>query len=411
MATISMDRLPTRPFLAVYVVWHPHFEGGRSMADALYQHYRRDHYIDVAGGNGLSVIYRFVDLPNAPAPLAIDYEEAETCAVVVIIDDNLANDSDWMDYVDDLIKRAEESGYRVRVFPVAVTHSALVTASNNVEMLPQAVCVYSWSRLAAENSFGPERRCRLVNELTYQFCRMLRHYLEHLRHPRAVKSVLEKYLQKVRIFISHSKHDDHGVEIARAIRDMMHDQTNLESFFDVVDIPPGLPFSDVLEHFVRVSAVVAVHTDSYSSREWCRREIIEAKRYDVPLVIADCLSDHEERGFPYLGNVPVVRLEPGKYQRLETVIGRLLDEVLKHFLWQCRIQYTANLECIPKPIFIPRPPELISLAGIDILNAMSSAAVVVYPDPPLGLEEASLFGVIAPWLRLRSYTEWLAEAH
>lgn len=380
------------------------------MADVLYEHYRRDHYKDVAGGDGLSVIFRYADLPGSASPLPIDYEEAETSAVVVIVDDNLANDRDWMGYFEDLIQRAETSGFRVMVFPVAVTHRALLTASSNVEMLPQAVPVYSWSRATPEDSFGPERRCRLVNELTYQFCRMLRCYLERLKHPRAVENVLERYLQKVRIFISHSKHDNHGAEIAQAIRDDICGQTSLESFFDVFDIPPGLPFSEVLEHFVRVSAVVAVHTDSYSSREWCRREIIEAKRHDVPLVIADCLSDHEERGFPYLGNVPVVRLEPGTYQRIEAVIGRLLDEVLKDFLWRCRIELTANLDCTPQPLFIPRPPELISLAGLNIANAVSSTAVIVYPDPPLGVEEASLFNAVAPGLTLRSYTEWLAEA-
>jgi hypothetical protein len=56
--------------------------------------------------------------------------------------------------------------------------------------------------------------------------------------------------------------------------------------------------------------MVAIHTDSYSSREWCRREIIEAKRWNVPLVVANGISNLDERGFPYMGNVPVVRLEP-----------------------------------------------------------------------------------------------------
>jgi hypothetical protein len=50
-------------------------------------------------------------------------------------------------------------------------------------------------------------------------------------------------------------------------------------------------FQKVLLKQVRLSAVVAIHTDSYSSREWCRREIVEAKRWNVPLVVANCLAD------------------------------------------------------------------------------------------------------------------------
>ncbi|WP_204306774.1 toll/interleukin-1 receptor domain-containing protein, partial [Klebsiella pneumoniae] len=74
----------------------------------------------------------------------------------------------------------------------------------------------------------------------------------------------------------------------------------LATFFDVHDIPTGVRFDRAILLQVRVSAVVAVHTDSYSSREWCRREIIEAKRWNVPLVVANCIADADERGFPYM---------------------------------------------------------------------------------------------------------------
>src|SRR5437867_2866228 len=156
---------------------------------------------------------------------------------------------------------------------------------------------------------------------------------------------------------------------------------------------------------VKVSAVVAVYTDSYSSREWCRREIIEAKRWNVPLIVANCISDLDERSFPYLGNVPVVRMDPEKSDRIDYIIGRLLDEVLKDFLWRCRVELTVASRN-DDVIFLPRPPELISLAGI----SASGRATLVYPDPPIGTEEQRLFELVAPTIRLRSMTEWLAEA-
>ena len=35
---------------------------------------------------------------------------------------------------------------------------------------------------------------------------------------------------------------------------------------------------------------------------------------------------------------------------------------------------------------------------------------LVYPDPPIGSEEQRLFEVIAPAVKLRSLTEWIAKS-
>jgi hypothetical protein len=369
------------------------------LADMLYQHYRRDLYENVAGGTGLSVVFRHVPTPDEPVPLGIDCEDAETSAIVVLVDDVLTADKNWREYVHGLIDQAERNGLRARVFPVAITQAAMRIANLRV----QAVRWDTWGTLDPE-----ARRRRLISELSYEFCRMLRHYLEHLKRPAEPETALERYLERVRIFLSHSKHDDRGEGIAVAIRDNIHRETGLSSFFDVRDIPAGLNFEVVLEHYVRVSAMVAVHTDSYSSREWCRREIIEAKRHNVPLVVANCITDFDERAFPYMGNVPVVRMEPNAEHRISYVIGWLLDEVLKDFLWRCRVELTHNHLDAKSVIFLPRPPELISLANLPASSRRRRAITIVYPDPPLGAEEVSLFRAIAPVLDLLSYTEWLA---
>ena len=143
---------------------------------------------------------------------------------------------------------------------------------------------------------------------------------------------LERYLDKLRVFISHSKHDSDGESVAHSIRDWIHAHSPLESFFDVYDIPPGLSFADVLLHQIGAGAVLAIHTDSYSSREWCRREVIETKRQMVPMIVVDCVRDIDPRGMAYLGNVPVVRMEPDRTDRIGTVVGCLLDEVFRNWL-------------------------------------------------------------------------------
>lgn len=389
---------PIRPFLVLYVVWHPDFAEGACIAEVLREHFRRNLYENIAGGAGLSVIYRSAPAPGASTPIPIDLDDSQTTAIVVLADPFLAADSEWVSYLQELAGQTEAAGLAARLFPVSLTSDVL----SKIGLAEQALRWDSWG--GAERK--PQRR--LVTELTYEFCRMLRHYLEHLKHPAEEEEALEAYLKKVQIFLSHSKHDSDGVKIAYAIRDRLHAGHGLTAFFDVHDIPAGLRFHQVLLKQVRVSAMVAIHTDSYSSREWCRREIIEAKRWSVPLIIANSISDLDERGFPYMGNVPVVRLDPRGEDRIDFVIGRLLDEVLKDFLWRCQVE-VVRVAAEPNVVFVPRPPELISLASLPPTTDIPNP-VIVYPDPPLGAEEERLFADVAPQVQLRSLTEWLAGA-
>ncbi|MBU2857626.1 TIR domain-containing protein [Acidithiobacillus ferrooxidans] len=258
---------PTRPLLVVYVAWHPGFAEGAWIAEALRKHFRRELYENVAGGTGLSVLFRSVSPSGTNVPLPIDLNEAETTAVVVLADPHTANDDEWLRYIHALAEQTEAAGLGARVFPVAIEQSALLA----LDIAEQALRWDYW------DGSTEERQQQLVGELAYEFSRMLRHYLEHLKRPAEDENALEGYLRKVQVFLSHSKHDNDGEKIACAIRERLQAGHGLSSFFDVHDIPAGLRFNKVLLQQVRVSAMVAIHTDSYSSREWCRQEVIEAK--------------------------------------------------------------------------------------------------------------------------------------
>ena len=387
----------SKPFLVVYVVWHPGFEEGRLIAEAVREHFRRRIFENVSGGTGVSVIYRFAEAEGASAPLPISLSEAETTAIVVLMESNLASEDAWAEYVHELVDRTEETGLGTRLFPVSIEAEAM----GSLGLVEQALRWDGWSGSAEQ------RQRQLVGKLTYEFCRMLRHYLEHMRHPAEAQDALGRYLRKVQIFFSHSKHDERGTQIAVAVRDRIHGHHSLSSFFDVHDIPAGLRFDEVLLHQVRASAVVAIHTDSYSSREWCRREVIEAKLWNVPLVVANCISNLDDRSFPYLGNVPVIRLDDQQEKRIDFLIDRLIDEVLKDFLWRCQVELHRSAAS-DGVMFMPRPPELISLANLSE-GVDETDAVIVYPGPPLSREEKRLFKKVAPRVRLRSLIEWAAE--
>ena len=248
-----------------------------------------------------------------------------------------------------------------------------------------------------------DRQQRLHRDLTYEFSRMMRHHLEQeLRN--ASSRPIRAYLRKAQIFLSHSKRDPHGIPVAKAIRDWIHQNTALDSFMDVYDIPPGLSFEAVIDESIGTGVLVAIHTDSYSSREWCRREVIAAKRRHLPMVVVDCLHSLDERAFPYLGNAPVIRMNPGNRDRIERIIGVLLDEVFKDFLWRCR---TTRLHAVdPGVLFLSRSPELLALATLSAVGE-DATQEIVYPDPPLGVEEKDLFTAIARSVRVRALSEWL----
>lgn len=384
----------TRPLCAVYVAWHPSFEAGAGMARRLYQHFRRDLFTNVAGGVGLSVLYRSASNGDHPEP--IPFDDSHVAVVFLLLSAAMTTDPAWREYVRAMIEAANAIGLTARVIPICVDGRGL-----NLVGTDTAVRFDSWSEA------DDLRQVRLISTLTHELSRILRTYIASNEYPGVDVDQLDIYLKKVCVFLSHSKHDAYGQSIASAIQDFLSRNSALSQFFDVRDIPPGLPFPDVLERYVQKSAIVAIYTDSYSSREWCRREIIEAKRADRPLVIADCIEEIDERSFPYLGNVPVVRMEPSAFERIPYVVARLLDEVFKDYLWSARLSHDGR-KSNASVRYLPRTPELIALSALKIA-AGASPPKIVYPDPPLGAEEAQLFYDVRPDLTLMSYTEYAAS--
>ena len=385
----------TRPLFALYVMWHPSYPGGREIADRLRMHFGRDLHMAIGEWRGVSVLERSAPVPGASTPLPIDWDDAEFTAVVVLTEATLVDDHAWVAYVGDTARTAHKRGIPSALFPVTMERRGL-----ELRIEQQAL---RWDRWDVRDA---DRIQRLTSDLTHEFCRMLRQRIDMLQGVGGGEAAFGRYLEKIRVFISHSKHDGDGESVGRSIRDWIHTHSPLDSFFDVYDIPPGLSFGDVLLHQIGAGAVVAVHTDSYSSREWCRREIIEAKRRLVPMVVVDCVRDVDPRGMAYLGNVSIVRMEPDRTDRIATVAGWLLDEVFRTWLWLCRVG--RHLTDSPGVVFTARPPELIALSALPPHDG-ESAPTIVYPEPLLSADEERLFREVAPGVRVRTLTDWLEE--
>ena len=374
------------PYISMHVVWHPRCRESGAAAVYLIEHFMKDRYS--IEEMGISVFEWSTPPHGSSVPAPVDLATGKVVVVVVLVGNELQRDLDWSDYVVELAGSCRSGDGRdpvCRLFPVAVDPGPL---STNLGV--QALRWHNW-----EGDRNARAR-RLVREVTYESSRLLRTVLVH-------EPDLASQMEKVQVFLSHSKHDQFGEKTAQRIRNWLQNDVPLSVFLDIADVPAGLPPDQVLEQGVRQSALLIVHSDSYSSREWCRREVLVAKENHRPIVVADCLEDLDERVFPYVGNVPMVRLCPTQSHGIERVVGRLLDEVFKDFLWQCR---TAAL-CYDNPsvLFLPRPPELLTL--VNVTKTLPDKTVLVYPDPPLGSLELSLVDGFGP--EVLSLSEWLSE--
>ncbi|MDR4493371.1 MAG: TIR domain-containing protein [Nitrospirales bacterium] len=179
------------------------------------------------------------------------------------------------------------------------------------------------------------------------------------------------------IFLSHTKLDfESEPRVVKALLAHLTANQPQKTWFDSGDIEVGSRFAKEIEGGLQDAALLAVLTDSFSSRSWCRREVLLAKHFQRPVVVIDAVQEREVRSFPYAGNVPVVRWK-GDAQE---VIDLLLREALRQ-------AYSAeSLEKRKQPgeVVLAARPELLTLVH------RKSDQVILYPDPPLGAEELAV---------------------
>ena len=180
---------------------------------------------------------------------------------------------------------------------------------------------------------------------------------------------------KLKLFISHAKRD--GLVVAENLRNSLRSKTKLDSFFDKNDIIEGVDFEKQIKENVKSSLLMVLDSDAYGTRQWCQKEILCAKKYGVPIVVVDMHSDVITRTFPYMGNVPSIRL---KDDNVDSAINLLLRtglryEYQKNYL--TRIVKEGNDDDFD---ILSYQPELLDMHMLEKNN-------VLYPEPPVSEEE------------------------
>ena len=358
------------------------------LAESLYRTFNRSTDNPLDRGMGIPVFFHN-KLPPEPSVL----KQCRHTILVVLVDDHMVINPLWNEGLIALGEAVSKASHLHRLYPVSL--------SPNAFNIGPTVAVTNFIRLHKLPS--TEHAARLSRTLTHELCRLL------IAGKRSEKGTVPSRTQlspaPVMLFLSHAKAD--GEELAEALRDHIESTSAVQSFFDTNDIAPGFDFRSELEGNLERSVLVVLQTDRYASRTWCRREVLWAKSKGCPLVVINAVQDREERGFPYLGNVPSLRVDGKNSDWCAQVVGLALRQMLQHSWFRANLADLEQIKLVPEGMEIsPYPPELLTLLT---RTDKTTSVGLVYPDPPLGAEESVLLAQAAPGMTITTPTSCVGK--
>lgn len=357
--------------LSVFILWHPDYSEGQQIADFLYSILCRDFSKPLIRSIGIPVYFRNKIAANGSQPIDIDFNESELTAVIALIDDKFILDPEFKVYLDKISDECEVETFKRRIYPIAISKNA-----NKVS-----------SKISEKNFFGivesENKNVQIKSPVMHELCRFLMNMKKGTEEEESSTD-----FSPVKLFISHSKHDE-SKEDAIAFRDFINSQTQLKTFFDVNDIAYGSNFGEQIKKSARESALVAFQSDTYAEREWCRVEVLEAKKAGCPIVIVNAVQHKEQRAFPYLGNYPSIRFKDKNYLQ---IVDLTLEQVLFNRYTIKFIDLLTDQYGIRANRILSTSPELFNFIQLkkDGLLEKEELGLVIYPDPPLGTEEMEI---------------------
>jgi CHAT domain-containing protein len=195
-----------------------------------------------------------------------------------------------------------------------------------------------------------------------------------------------------RLFISHAKADLDGT--GRAAEEFLKHavtETTAMAFFDKVSLLPGEDLDRQVDEGAAKGVFVAVRGDRYSSRAWCRRELLVAKRAGLPTLTVEVLSAGESRSAAYGGNGPSVvwdRTAKPQDAAAQVLTLAMVAAVRHRFFLAEASRVITGAELPESTTCLSRPPELLDLVALR--DRKDGALTVLHPDPPLPVFEREL---------------------
>lgn len=351
--------------LATYVLYHSEYPDGEKAFDLIYQLLCRDVERPLTDGIDIPTFLRTAsDTESIPD---IDVNISKKTAIILLIDEKMFCSRLWQKYIDNLSNVINDD---VKVYAIGLCQYAFEISS-----------VVKYNQSIRLNNFSFEENWNLIQ------IRLLESLYRLITNPD----------QKIKLFISHAKKD--CLNEAKQFRDYLNSSTKLSTFFDENDILDGNDFRKQIEGNIISSLLVVLKTDIYSEREWCRNEVIIAKRNKIPTIVVNCISKRVKRMFPYIGNCPMVQYT-GNWDDIVFVLLRTaLNQVYQSYLLDIIKDNNSNISN-----YIPCTPELFSFITIK-----DKEGKILYPEPPLGNEELLVLSDYSENISFVTPTEALAN--
>ena len=423
------------PTLNIFVVWHPKDEEGALICDTLFRHYHSTPFSGLPE-NAIEVYGRSYT-PNTddnfsdtiPPIFTSDgtigninqnhIDSAAEYSVVLffigehLVRSSLQTENEWHKYLTDAVKLQDHSG--------KFNSHTLV-----LPILPSNLPDYSNSPVITQllNRQGVSQGCVGASNHTHQ------------NRPAACEGALMRDIgqaviqnllgdsekqEKLRIFVSHSRADipdsdlndiyPHGV-VAKV--KAWADKTKLGHF--IHDLQSGDPWDQKIREQVQSGAVLMIRTENYSNREWTQWEILEAKRFNTPVVCLDACTKTQPQGsiifdnvarVPYPSNEEHCDTRTVNYLQSRAIIealNLLVDICLKQHIWNHlfasekkssidtmwqhinqnnesrgeEIHLFTHVPQSPEPALIPT-----IIGSLPFSHSTEKHIWVLHPDPPL----------------------------
>lgn len=339
--------------LAIYVVYHSKYKDSEKIVSEMYKLFCRDVRSSLSDGLDIPVYYS-----TDNNSYDVDFNRADKTCVIICSDFNLVLDK--KNILDQINKWHEIDNFE-----------------NHIMLCPVKLCDYGFDILPQKNQ---EQCIELAGNSIFE------NWLEFQTKifDCLIRFIRGRY-EKAQIFVSHSKRDKDkiGEKRAKELVNYLTEETTLDAFFDIKDIVPGNRFDKQIDEGVKNALLIILYTNTYSDREWCRRELIAAKDNNVPTVVVLMTDGVVKRTFPYVGNVPSIAFQKDWREPINLLLRTALDEYHEELLLN---KIAADDDAVH---IITCPPELYNIRFLP-----NERIKLLYPEPPLGQEELTILSQV-----------------
>ena len=353
------------PPLAVHFVWHPNDNINTTIMD-FRRYLTRD--IDRPFSRELNIpTFLYSSQKRSHPPSNFPKKLAKKDVIFLFLSANTLMIPSWKEYINSLPERKN-----YHLVPVAVEHEGIGHTSEGRLKSLNCIRMFEWNE-----DFKKEYAIFYLSHELYRF---------GLKNINLLESGIDS---SIRLFLSHAKKGDTGLKHAKAIKKFI-DNSNMQGFFDVNDISSGFKFDEEIEKHIKRSTLIAIESDTYSTRYWCQREILTAKREKRPIILVNSLEEYEDRVFPAASNIPCVHItaEPLNDKDILRILIAALLETIRFEHARKLLTYYRNQKWIDQnAVIFARPPEIQQIVEILKKNKKSNNLVICYPEPPLYKEE------------------------